>query len=134
MKTRLVALIIVLIISVAMISTFAYYAFQPSQQYYPLMTTQWETPPITNTTAPFTITGKEWYVHWTFVSYGLVSSSLDVSVRNASTNAVVEDVTLTNAQPMHYFNTQGTFYLSIRLNNATNVFQNQILVDVYELK
>jgi hypothetical protein len=95
---------------------------------------QWETPPMTNTTAPFTTNGKQWYVDWTFVSYDLVSSSLDVSVRDASTDALIDLANLTNQQPKHYFNEQGKFYLSIKVNNATNLEGGQfVLIDVWEL-
>lgn len=89
---------------------------------------------MTNATAAFTTNGKQWYVEWTYVSYNLVSSSLQVSVRDASTNALVDQANLTNQQPTHYFNEKGKFYLSLQLNNATTLEEGQlILVDVWEL-
>jgi len=89
---------------------------------------------MTNTTGPFTTNGKKWYVEWASVSYDMVSSSLEVSVRDASTNALVDQANLTNQQPTHYFNEQGKFYLSLQVNNATNLEGGQlVLVDVWEL-
>jgi hypothetical protein len=133
-ERRLVALIIIIIVSVTIIGTVAYYALQPSEHYHSLLMFQWEPPPMTNTTAPFTTNGKQWYVEWTFVSYYLVSSSLGVSVRDASTNALVDQANLTNQQPRHYFNERGKFYLTIKVDNATNLEGGQlVLVDVWEL-
>jgi hypothetical protein len=133
----LVAFIIVLIVSAvsaAIICAVLYYGFPPSEQYYLDVQHQFTAPPMTSTTAPFTITGKEWYVDWTYASYTLVPSSLDVWVRNASTDAPVEHVTLTNEQHTAHFDVQGRFYLSITLNNATNVEQRLLLVDIWELR
>ncbi|MGD0977564.1 MAG: hypothetical protein ABR962_00315 [Candidatus Bathyarchaeia archaeon] len=132
MERRLIVVIILLIVSVTTVGMVAYYALQPSEHYHPLLLYQWEPPPMTNTTTPFTTTGKQWYIEWTFATYHLVSSSLDVSVRKASNDALVEKVTLTSQQPKHYFNEQGTFYLTIMVNNATNLEGEQlVLVDVW---
>ena len=133
-EKRVVALIITLIVSVTIIGTVSYYALQPGEHYYSLLMFQWEYPSMSNTTAPFVINGKQWYVECTFASYDLVSSALDVSVRNASTDALVDQANLTNQQPKHYFNEQGKFYLSIEVNNPTNLEGGQlVLVDVWEL-
>ena len=133
-ERRLIALILLLVVSAMIIGTVTYYTLQAGTHYRPIMTYQWEPPPTTNTTAPFTTNGKQWYVEGTLASYDLVSSSLEVSVRDASTNAVVDQANLTNQQPRHYFNEQGTFYLSIEVNNATNLEGGQlVLVDVWEL-
>jgi flagellar basal body-associated protein FliL len=125
---RVIALLIVLLVTAAAIGTVAYYALRPGQPYRSLITYQWEPPPNTNTTAPFTTNGKQWYVEWTFVSYYLVSSTLTVSVRDATTNALVDQANLTSQQRIHYFNEQGRFYLSIELNNATNLQGTQLVI------
>jgi len=125
---RLTAFIIIVIVAAALIGTVAYYALRPGQQYHSLITYQWEPPPNTNATAPFTTNGKQWYVEWTWISYYLVSSTLTVSVRDATTNALVDQANLTSQQRIHYFNEQGRFYQSIELNNATNLQGTQLVI------
>jgi hypothetical protein len=89
---------------------------------------------MTSTTANFTITGRQWFVERSFVSYSLVSSSIDISVEQASTDALVAHATLTDEQPRAYFTVKGTFYLSISVNNATDVGQHVLLVSIWELR
>jgi hypothetical protein len=130
-----VAFIIVGIVFVTILSVAYYYVYQPTEQYYLVIQHRWRTPPMTNTTAPFTISGKKWYVELGYASYSLINASLDISITDASTNALIEQATLTNEQRTHYFNVQGNFYLSMKLNNATNVdTYSWILVTVWEVK
>jgi hypothetical protein len=116
------------------IAAVIHFASQTPEQYFLTLQHQWKIPPLTSTTANFTITGKQWYVDWNFASYSLISSSMDLSVQNASTNALVEHVTLTNEQRRAYFDVKGTFYLSLRLNNTTDLGQPLILVNIWELR
>lgn len=130
-----IAFVIILAASTAIITAVTYYVSQPGEQYFLVIQHQWTTPPMTTTTAPFTITGRQWYVDWSYASYSLLPFSMDVSVRNASNDVIVERVTLTNQQPIAYFSAPGDFYLSIILKNTTNAEQQSVLlVSIWELR
>jgi nitrate reductase NapE component len=128
-------LIIIEILSVAVIGTFAYIVLQPGRHYESVLMYQWNASPIANASSPFTITGKQWYVKCSAAGYGQpVAYSLNMSVLETSTNKFVDQATLTNQQTTHYFTEQGTFYLNLKVNNPTNLTgQLLFLIDVWQL-
>lgn len=134
MEKWFIALVIGSIVVIAIVVAVVHFGSQPPEQYSLVLQHQWSTPPMTSTTANFTITGRQWFIERRFVSYSSVSSSMDILVQNASTNALVENVTLTDEQPRAYVAVKGNFYLSIRMNNATDLGQQLVLVNIWELR
>ena len=136
-KRRRGAFIVVLALCAVIVGAAAYYVYQPkSGSYHYVMQYRWNVPPTSVTTDAFTIGGEQWYVQWSYVGNRLWDS-LDISVRDANTNALVQEVVNSTGQFKHYFDMNGTFVLSLTLNNPQNIEpsdQITISVDVSELR
>jgi hypothetical protein len=130
------AFIIVLVACAAIVGTVAYYFYQlQSGGYHYVLQYRWNVPPTTRTTDAFTISGKQWKIQWTH-SGNRMWDSLDISIQDANTNALVQEVNSTGQMPL-YFNIQGRFFLYMRLNNPETIEpsdQITIFVDVSELR
>lgn len=77
------------------------------------------------TTEQFTINGTEWRVNWQVGAYDN-SSRCYVSVYDADTNVIVEELPHEQQSGEAHFNSKGTFYLKISLHGTLQFWSVQV--------